>query len=577
MRLLELTANKETFHPIVFRPIGVSIIAAIKETDDPRKTYNSVGKSLSVTIIHFCLGANANEEFRENLKEWEFKLKFQIGNKIHWVTREVSNPGYVKLDEESLTNERYKNFLVSEIFLIPEGSKFLSFRGLISRFIRQRKSSYISYDSYIAEESKNPIVQLINNAFLLGLDTACVLRKYELKESLDKVNDLKNNLNNPEFKSLFQSEKDEDLEISIVDLESTIERLKINTLNFRVADDYDQIRKEADEIVERLRTYKNEATKLSIAIGDIEKSLQLRPDISKEDIVRIYDEAKFELGDRIVKRLEDLESFNRKLFDNREKNLLAEKLRFEKELKSAETSIKQLGDQEDEKLQYLNSHGALDEFTKMTQLLADNEKRLERILNFKQLLSDYKNKVQELKKDFSDENIATNKYLADAEGIIKKNIILFKSFTERFYQGKLSGIAVENNEGVNKIRLDIKAKIEDDAGDAVNEVKMFCFDWTLLTAQYNHKVKFIFHDSRITDGMDTRQIKTMFQIAAEQCEKNDFQYIISLNQNIIDSLRDECSPDEFEELIQSNIVLRLSDKAPEDKLLGIQLDFDYER
>ena len=26
----------------------------------------------------------------------------------------------------------------------------------------------------------------------------------------------------------------------------------------------------------------------------------------------------------------------------------------------------------------------------------------------------------------------------------------------------------------------ISAKIQDDAGDAVNEVKIFCFDWTIL-------------------------------------------------------------------------------------------------
>lgn len=64
--------------------------------------------------------------------------------------------------------------------------------------------------------------------------------------------------------------------------------------------------------------------------------------------------------------------------------------------------------------------------------------------------------------------------------------------TEQFYEDKTSGITIENNSGTNKLRFDIKAKIMDDTGDGVNEVRTFCFDWTLLKGQYNHSVKFIF-------------------------------------------------------------------------------------
>ena len=60
MKLLSLRANKPSFHPIIFKD-GINIIvgkqvAPLDENDG--NTYNGVGKSLTLHLIHFCLGAN---------------------------------------------------------------------------------------------------------------------------------------------------------------------------------------------------------------------------------------------------------------------------------------------------------------------------------------------------------------------------------------------------------------------------------------------------------------------------------------------------------------------------------------
>lgn len=77
--------------------------------------------------------------------------------------------------------------------------------------------------------------------------------------------------------------------------------------------------------------------------------------------------------------------------------------------------------------------------------------------------------------------------------------------------------------------------------------------------------------------MDTRQVKTMFEVAYNECKLNNFQYIISLNQNVIESLKTEMTVEEHKELVTDRIKLILSDKSPEEKLLGIQIDLNYER
>lgn len=575
MRLIELRANKESFHTVRFNPSGISIIAAIKVTNDQRKTYNSVGKSLTVALIHFCLGSNSNSEFETNLEDWIFYLDFEIGEKKFTSKRSTSSQKEIELNGDTYSIRDYCKVLEKELFKINTNSKFLSFRGLISRFLRFGDFSYVNYDYYIKKE--NDITRLLNNSFLLGLDTDLVLKKADLKEKEKNIKELKNQLNNPEFKALFGTENKKDLEIKVVELETIIKRYKKNIEEFVIAEDYNLIRKEADKISYELRNTKNKAAKFSIAISNISKSLDIQPDISKEQIIKLYEEAKVELSEMVVKKLNELESFNSQLLDNRTQKLILEKREFEKQLAEINKRIAILGNQEDEKLQYLNSTGALEDYTKLNKVLSDNERKLFTLYQYKKLDTDYKLAFEENKKDFTNENIATNKYLEESEELIKDNIVLFKSFVEKFYSEKNSGITIDNNEGKNAIRFDIKAKIQDDAGNAVNEVKIFCFDWTILKARHNHKINFLFHDSKITGDMDPRQIKTMFEIAYEECKINNFQYIISLNQSVIEGLKTEMDAEQHKRLVTDNIKLTLSDKSPKEKLLGIQVDIDYDR
>ncbi len=254
---------------------------------------------------------------------------------------------------------------------------------------------------------------------------------------------------------------------------------------------------------------------------------------------------------------------------------LQEKARFERSLSETESKIAYLGHQENEKLQYLASHGALDDYTQLTKLLAEYRMELSKLEQYKQLVKEYKTKLEEVKKEFADENLSTNKYLEEVESLIKKNILIFQSLTEQFYEDKTSGITIENNSGTNKLRFDIKAKIMDDTGDGVNEVRTFCFDWTLLKGQYNHSVKFIFHDSRLVSENDPRQVATMLKIAQKECVNNNFQYILSVNQSTLDLLAKELSEEEYKALIVDTEVLELNDVSDANKLLGIQLDLNY--
>lgn len=573
MKLLKLRANKESFHTIPFNEKGISLIVAKKRTENERNTYNSVGKSLSIALVHFCLASNRIPAFEELLNDWIFYLDFELNGQSYTSERATAKQDTILLNGENMSLADFRNFMGKEVFRLYEPVKSLTFRSLISRFIRPKRSSYDLYCKYVEEEPEYN--QLLNNSYLLGLDVNRIVKKNNLKEELENVNiSGKAILKDPFMKSFFMKD-DGNVEIKIVELEKKIDGLQKNIDEFVIAEDYNDIKIEADKISTSLKTYRNQAAKFRMTIHNIEKSLQLKPDITQQQIIDFYQEAKIQLNDMVIKRLEEIEMFNARILDNRSLNLLQEKQQFEKHLSEIEERILMLGRQENEKLQYLNSHGALDDYTQLTRLLAEHRINLEKLIQYKQLVKEYKTRQEEVKKDFADENIATTKYLEDIEPLIKKNILMFQSLTEQFYEGKSSGITIDNNDGQNKLRFNIQARISDDTGDGVNEVRTFCFDWTLLKGQYNHEVKFIFHDSRLISENDPRQVATMLKIAQKECENNNFQYILSVNQCTLDLLAQELSEEEYRILITDNEVLELNDLSDANKLLGIQVDLNY--
>lgn len=580
MRLIKLSANNSGFKTIEFNRTGLSLIVGRRHNNDytqnKKETYNSVGKSLSIALINFCLGSQKNPEFETKLSDWEFTLQFELDETPFTATRKCNNQEVIYLNDEEKKLKEYTEFLASRVFNIPEASKYLTFRSLLPRFIRQQKASYNSFDNFIPEEPE--FQRTINNAFLLGLDIFLILRKFNLKDEFDKIEDMRKAFEKDTIiKSFFEQNDDDDFEIDVVDLKLKIQKLEQNLSRFEVAEDYHEVVKEADDLKIQIKTLDNKAATIRTAISNIDKSLNITPDIPKKRIEQLYREALVSLPESIVKQLAEVEAFNKKILDNRSHRLLKEKAGFENKLFELETTSKRLGKLKDSKLDYLNSKSALDEFTKMNDQLKELKIKLDSIEKYRQLKQEYKSKSEELKREFSLENTKTSEYLEKNRQLIENNILIFKTLTEEFYEHKRSGIEVKSNDGINKNRFEIKAKIDDDKGDGVNDVKIFCFDWTLLLAKHNHKMQFIFHDSRLLSEIDSRQQATLFSVAYEKTASYNLQYIISANQNTLDSLKLEMGEEEYSKIIADQIVLELTDESEESKLLGIKIDLDYDK
>lgn len=165
MKLLNLYSNKSSFHEIVFNPTGLSLIVGRQknpEQSDSKKTYNGVGKSLTIALIHFCLGASASDEFKNKLPGWEFGLVFEINGTQYRTTRSTSSQNTVVFNDKELSLKKFNSEMESLVFDLSSSVQYLSFRPLIKRFIRPKKESYIAYNSVESKETHMRTYSLIH-------------------------------------------------------------------------------------------------------------------------------------------------------------------------------------------------------------------------------------------------------------------------------------------------------------------------------------------------------------------------------------------------------------------------------
>ncbi|MGP8323346.1 MAG: DUF2326 domain-containing protein [Methanosarcinaceae archaeon] len=119
----------------------------------------------------------------------------------------------------------------------------------------------------------------------------------------------------------------------------------------------------------------------------------------------------------------------------------------------------------------------------------------------------------------------------------------FRSLAKILYPDSVAGLTIECNDGENQLQFNIDAKIESDASDGINNVKIFCYDLTILFKGYNHNIDFVFHDSRLFDGIDGRQKVDMFKTVYQKFTPVNKQYIATVNQNQLDEIKKHMADD----------------------------------
>lgn len=577
MRLIELRSNKTSFKTVKFNRTGISLVIGSRKEqshgEDDGRSYNGVGKSLLIEIIHFCLGSSTNTSFRQHLPGWEFTLRFEIGQTSYTASRSTDKQDKISLNGEMLKLKAFNELLGKLCFQFPDwGGAMLSFRTLVPRFIRRSKADY--NDPKNTSSDREPYTVLLRNLFLLGIDISLVESKYALRTRQTELEFFEKNFkNDPFIREYYTGNKDASLQAK--HLEEQIARLETDLAQFTVADDYYQIEQEANDLTAKLRALKNKRAVVENALSNIQKSLETRADIPREKLLAVYGELQRAFRDETLKHLQEVEAFHSQLLTNRIARLGQERMRLETERKNIEAEIYQLNQSVDAKLGYLSDKRALDQYAAVSAQLSDLRAKFHKLQDYQQLLHKSREDAASIRIRMAEENIKANAYLDEASDEMESRLQVFSSLAKRFYPDAPAGITLHNNIGDNKTRYDFDVRIEADGSDGINAVKLFCYDFAVLTAQQNHKFAFVFHDSRLFSDIDPRQRAVLFQTANILSLQGGLQYIATVNQDQLDALQTELSPTEFDQLL-GRAVLRLEDDGPESKLLGVQVDMHYQ-
>lgn len=355
MKLLSLRANKESFHPIIFKD-GINIIVGKQvapHNENDGNTYNGVGKSLTLHLIHFCCGSRKIDSFSK---------KFQIGN-LHYNLQLMEKSIIVHvLQITKIELNLTEKYSIRKLFRkncwicvsAKNTPKNMTWTTLFSRFIRRYRSSYFSFDAFVPKESDYS--KVLNNCYLLGIDIDLVVAKKELRDrQVAAVATEKAIKSDPLFRQYYLGKNDAELDAA--DLEYQIAMLEKEISEFKVSNNYHELELEADEKSYQKKELENKRVLVSNHIKNIEDSTRETDKVKEEKLFKIYEAANVEIPEMVKKSLDEVTKFHGELLETRNARLRKELARHKGELKEIDAQIIALGRRMDELLDYLNSHG----------------------------------------------------------------------------------------------------------------------------------------------------------------------------------------------------------------------------
>ncbi|HAX80616.1 MAG TPA: DUF2326 domain-containing protein [Cyanobacteria bacterium UBA11372] len=575
--------NHASFKAVEFTPGFNVVLADRTEESGTKDSRNGLGKSTLIEIIHFCLGATllkAKGLGSKNLQGWAFSLELTLANQVITVTRSTDEQSKIIIEGDTtswhiqpkekegqrvMSLKNWKAVLGNLMFDLPidnEDKKFQpTFRSLISYFIRRGRDAFSTPFEHHRKQLEWE--KQVNNSFLLGLaweDARDLQLLKDQQKLLDDIKKLKKDTETGVAIGIFGSLGE--LEALKVQVESQLRERKETLSNFRVAPQYHELEANANRLTAEI----HEATNNNIADQKLlefyQASLEAENEPSSEDVTRIYESVGIELPGLVVRRLEEVETFHRRLIENRREFLSIEIARIRRDISSRERLIREKTEERAYFLEVLQTHGALEEYTRLQELyletvanLNDINKRIEDLNKFEEgksaLKIEKERLIQRARRDYQERRVQVN-----------RAIELFNT-NSRFLYDAPGRLII--NVGDNGFQF--KVDISRDGSEGIDNMKIFCYDLMLaqLWSERTPSPHILIHDSTIFDGVDERQVRLALELADRESRRCGFQYICTLNSDMV-PYSEFAADFDFDSFVR----LRLTDENDESGLLGIR-------
>jgi uncharacterized protein YydD (DUF2326 family) len=579
--IISVTCDHSSFKDVHFQP-GFNVVLADRTKESTiRDTRNGLGKSTLIEIIHFCLGASPDVTLKdEHVYDWTFTITLQLAGQVVIASRNTATPNRVtveadpsdwkikpklnsKTEEYEFSVAQWNGLLGSLMFGISPDEESVpfkpAFRGLIAYFIRRGVDAYSDpFENH--RKQKEPDIQALN-AFLLQLDWSYATEWQQLKEKEKLLNDLKKGAKLGVVENMLGGTLG-DLEAQRVRLEVEVQQEREQLDSFLVHPQYREIEKRANQLTTEIHELENQNFSDSRQLEAYKKSIENDVPPSGDDLLKVYEEATVVLPETVKKRFDDVQEFHNNLIKNRQKFLESEIDRLSQSIERRRADVVKKSEEKAEYMQVLNTHGALEEYTRLQQLhtrtvsqLHEIEQRIQNLKRFERGKSEVA-----IEKQLLGRRARTD--LDERHAQVRKAIALFNENSQALYESP-GTLAIDIAPTGYKFHINI----ERSKSEGIGNMKVFCYDLMLaqLWAQKQHKPGFLVHDSTIFDGVDERQRALALELAHRESERWGFQYICMLNS---DMLPEKDFSDGFN--IERFVRLRLTDATSKGGLLGVR-------
>lgn len=559
MKILKISSTLKSFREIEFNENGFSFI--LGEKDINNETYNGTGKTLSLSIIDFCLGSNKKEELEK--LDCMFMLKIKHNQKTFIISRHTKDQNFIYIDGEKYKLTKFREKLCDEFGM--DTKKFVTFRTKIALNIRYKKSSF--NNPLDPGDGGTEFQHLLNIFDELNFDLDYLYKKHSINEELSLIKKVTKELKNKDIKEvLTDSSKDIDMEKKRLLVKIEEKKRMLSTL--RVSENVFELKKELMETRTLFNDSNNKITLLEKNKKKIENSLKENIFLSEKIIVEKYNEFKELFDEKITKTLNDVLTFHNELVEKRYSRLGKQLQQITTELNESIKLNNIYKDRIDNIYSELKDTIDLNElkilFSEITQL----ELQLQKINTYQNVLTTQNSKKLVVENNFSLENIISQNYIDLQENKIDEICDAFNYYAFTMYNNQIdSYIKITNNTNINSIRYNIDVKIPNDGSDGIQNAKIMCFD--LMLKKISHSpFEFIIHDNKIFYGLDFETVAKLFKKLYS--DSPDFQYIITLNKSDYNEIKKEMNDDKlFRQIVDDNIKIYLK---PDSKLLGMNID-----
>lgn len=572
IRINRLYSENGIFEEILFHD-GVNIILGEKYNDSlvrGRKT-NGVGKSMCIEFLDFCFLNDYDKSRIARIPKEVFEpeenvmLDLEIGGEAVTIKRnrkEADKPVIIRngkvVSFDKIQDAR--DYLAEIIFIELNGKMVPSFRNLSSILMRDERSEFT--DIIKCHDLKKRIPDDLSvHLFLLGFSLEAyrnILRKIkEIENVTTVISKNKKELTDDGKKKI------SDVRAELNELEGELQKLETAIESFKTNETFDSMEAELIELESLLDQLRKQQKALRHDYDKIRK-MPKPEQIDDHEIELVYNQFKSNLGNVVVKSLNEVVGFKNKV-EEFQRMLVNQKAKeLEKQLKEIAEQIRAVDDEYSEKIKVIDKKGVLKNLKTSLKIY---EAKKDSLAHTKFLFEQYEknDKNKKLLK------LQKTQEIMKIDNEIDENRKILQSFTktvleihEAIMGNKECSFniqTVDNTKSKTPVKLNLR--IYDDGSHSVDRTKVFIYDMALLFNSYTRErhPMFLVHDNIFDVDQDTL-VQCLNYLYKQEEKFQDFQYILTLN-------RDKIENEERRKLIRMDIDShRIAVFTKDNKFLG---------